>query len=201
VRRAAALAGVYRRGSGITPACAGSWWWWASSPAVVGITPACAGSMTVADRILVGIRDQPRKRGERWLKMSLPLPASGAPRRSRGAGGELAPQRRRAGITPAYAGSTVWTQTARQWRHGSPLHVLGAHTPAGVGEPVPAITPRAGSRSGTNSVGLWGGDHPRVRGEHSMNAAVSFSAAPRRAGAIQWVVRWMSVGRLIPPAQ
>ena len=156
--------------------------------AFCGIIPACAGSTQSLARGLQGPRDHPRMRGEHYSRLVCLSGRRGSSPHARGALVRLAQGLRRGGIIPACAGSTASLSPAQgcagdhprmRGEHkdssspstpsaGSsphtrgtlhldvPLHLVGGIIPACAGStpPWPGLRPP-------------GGDHPRMRGEHS----------------------------------
>ena len=155
---------------------------------LLGIIPACAGSTSWRIGVQGFLRNHPRMRGEHAIPGSRPSRASGSSPHARGT--LLAPRLPvgAQGIIPACAGSTCTPRPrlAPWWDHprmrgerkdssspstpsaGSsphtrgtlhldvPLHLVGEISPACAGStlPWPGLRPP-------------GGDHPRMRGEHS----------------------------------
>ena len=152
-----------------------------------GITPAYAGSTKGDYCKMDGLRDHPCVRGEHRRPKRAPSDTAGSPLRTRGAHERVYRRDRRAGITPAYAGSTRLRtgRSAWSWDHpcvrgehvslclagtimlGSPLRTRGALAEPLEPYPLLGITPAyAGSTTGPSSWGSASRDHPCVRGEH-----------------------------------
>ena len=154
-----------------------------------GIIPACAGSTQRCHGARQDVRDHPRMRGEHILPDTSHALSGGSSPHARGA--LDADQRRRvhAGIIPACAGSThPWRRLLRRWRDHPRMrgeHVslptdivpLMGSSPHARGAPMVRppylmtqgiISACAGSTSRRNCATCGSGDHPRMRGEHSL---------------------------------
>ena len=186
------------------------------------IIPAYAGS-TVAGCFAAKVeRDHPRIRGEHVPVDLADLLDPGSSPHTRGAhpGNGLSSFAER--IIPAYAGSTLMLEfrTRRMWDHprirgehgpmsslvgqrlGSSPHTRGARGASGArivrGGIIPAY---AGSTLGLSELGVTGGDHPRIRGEHSSRRSVMRpigGSSPHTRGARGGVRAEESVHRIIP---
>ena len=132
-------------------------------------------------------------RGEHEVPERPPPPSPGSPPHARGAPGRLVGSVSSDGITPACAGSTfcgrVVTSLCRdhprmRGEHhpifvvagaeaGSPPHARGARGDFAVSADAFGITPAcAGSTVGEFPIGSGVEDHPRMRGEHRLPAAL-----------------------------
>ena len=172
-----------------------------------GIIPACAGSTSAWSTGTGMTRDHPRVRGEhRHVSASRSSPRGSSPR-ARGAHQRRHRRQPARGIIPACAGSTRGGSPATGSSRDHP-RVRGEHGCShGWDSPPPGSSPRArgaqvrGTRIGAvggiipacaGSTGAgdadWGGggDHPRVRGEHSHALATmsrTLGSSPRARGA------------------
>ena len=140
--------------------------------------------------LLAVIQDHPRIRGEHPCLRALTIATLGSSPHTRGApqGRQIAHDQQR--IIPAYAGSTVepsemltaqkdhprirGEHVAPQYhkgRHaGSSPHTRGAHLAGGGGGVDVGIIPAyAGSTRSCSGLTCSTGDHPRIRGEHSLD--------------------------------
>ena len=152
------------------------------------ITPACAGSTRLVALEPPVRQDHPRLRGEHSPAALVQMSVTGSPPPARGALSVGEARHRIVGITPACAGSTPsWAcGIARSADHprlrgehmgelddlgvccGSPPPARGARAPYAVPPSTVRITPAcAGSTRHWSAAALNGGDHPRLRGEHS----------------------------------
>ena len=147
---------------------------------------------------------------------------SGSSPHTRGAPSAPASSRHRAGIIPAYAGSTEGETMSidmtpdhprirgehgskRNWPHdtpGSSPHTRGARIVGGDRGRLPRIIPAyAGSTPSTeDSTRAWT-DHPRIRGEHWSTTIVRVTAAgssPHTRGALPCRTGRTGVWRIIP---
>ena len=159
-----------------------------------GIIPACAGSTPRGCGGRTPRRDHPRLRGEhRTMSRAIvcsqgssPL-ARGAPTSEDGDGGDV-------GIIPACAGSTTTIHFVRDASRDHP-RLRGEHThPPPLPRRMPGSSPLArgalsrkdsrcdclgiipacaGSTGPRHSSHRWRGDHPRLRGEHSIDGYIS----------------------------
>ena len=175
-------------------------WRWGSSPhtrgALVsasgsgnkdGIIPAYAGSTEKSGLAPPNTRDHPRIRGEHYgVRLAITSPRGSSPH-TRGARHLDRRRLGRAGIIPAYAGSTRPAHRSRpgsgdhprirgeHWdgeievsdNEGSSPHTRGARIRAlCLCERLGIIPAYAGSTSGRRTCCAARGDHPRIRGEH-----------------------------------
>ena len=172
-----------------------------------GIIPACAGSTPpgLVASALTG--DHPRVRGEHRSPPASMRRTRGSSPRARGAHPASGSADVVAGIIPACAGSTP-RRAGRSvsWRDHPRVrgeHNSGPHVPGGTGGSSPRArgarsrarsvrSPRgiipacAGSTAPDGARAQAGGDHPRVRGEHSLAALTTLLAtgsSPRARGA------------------
>ena len=160
---------------------------WPGGPAR-GIIPAYAGSTHALGLRRRGDRDHPRIRGEHGRDGESGRSSTGSSPHTRGAPGSSSPARRRRGIIPAYAGSTLipcsratsssdhprirgehsgMLSPRTLWTGSSP-HTRGARHVLGRARvrlriiPAYAGSTRKDSRNDTRFP-----DHPRIRGEHT----------------------------------
>ena len=151
------------------------------------IIPAYAGSTARGTRMAYGRRDHPRIRGEHAVGVGHARTLDGSSPHTRGAPFGVHAHTQRAGIIPAYAGSTVRSPRAHATRRdhprirgehvngmcgfhsvsGSSPHTRGAQQSLQASRYRRRIIPAyAGSTSTAwTSLGPLG-DHPRIRGEH-----------------------------------
>ena len=156
---------------------------------IYGITPAHAGKSSLLLHNLLGSRDHPRTRGEKFGVMAGEAGAGGSPPHTRGkaAGSVPADQPRR--ITPAHAGKSNAKASSRRCTGGSPPHTRGKvrrhvrHTQK-LGSPphtrgkvdcdslfrnADRITPAHAGKSSQNvRLCRKAEDHPRTRGEKAV---------------------------------
>ncbi len=158
---------------------------------VHGITPACAGSTTSGCCRTARSADLPRLRGEHPRQGRLPGTPEGSPPPARGAHPVLPDVEGRPRITPACAGSTgmrlmpirvapdhprlrgehVARLGGDKGRYGSPPPARGARWWRWSDEALQGITPAcAGSTSRSCCRTRAAGDHPRLRGEHTISS-------------------------------
>ncbi len=153
-----------------------------------GIIPACAGSTLGMGNWCRFRWDHPRMCGEHKSMAFCVGTLRGSSPHVRGALVWSCPYCGHSGIIPACAGSTRYSTTGKQGRRdhprmcgehggvnnynnptlGSSPHVRGAHAMTGEKTQVYGIIPAcAGStRPNLDCPRLWGGDHPRMYGEH-----------------------------------
>ena len=153
----------------------------------VGIIPACAGSTLAHTAVQPKPWDHPRMCGEHRIRFPAHDCNSGSSPHVRGARPSRFPRRRRIGIIPACAGSTP-SETTSRWRYrdhprmcgehvtenysagqyeGSSPHVRGAHGHQDRPVPTPGIIPACAGSTGMAPPSCgFGGDHPRMCGEH-----------------------------------
>ena len=153
----------------------------------VGISPAYAGSTSRSSRRASWPREHPRIRGEHTVNIQSGTQSQGSSPHMRGAQYRRRDERRRVGIIPAYAGSTVVAMlpSGVQRDHprirgehfiaalvrfddlGSSPHTRGAPAPARrESEPQGIIPAYAGSTPSSIPARRLSRDHPRIRGEH-----------------------------------
>ena len=155
-----------------------------------GITPAYAGNTISMTSALNFCWDHPRIRGEYdELNHSSTSPA-GSPPHTRGILEDTANSIGKIGITPAYAGNTMWRccRATRPWDHprirgeytltpptgktfqGSPPHTRGIQMYQVSSLAFDGITPAyAGNTAQPAGYGTYPWDHPRIRGEYTKN--------------------------------
>ena len=162
-----------------------------------GIIPACAGSTCTLSCISCTLGDHPRMCGEHHDRYHNYLPSEGSSPHVRGAPHDATVALNPSGIIPAYAGSTIPTGAAPLWRRDHPRmcgeHVMPLRWPAfRVGSSphvrgaprhqwhhlrqqgiIPACAGSTFRASWTPSVPR---DHPRMCGEHSLDATVRVEA-------------------------
>ncbi len=85
-----------------------------------GITPACAGKRGYPPFPQPHGRDHPRVRGEKGALFESGGGIQGSPPRARGKARRQYQDRGHAGITPACAGKSAKSRTARRWRRDHP---------------------------------------------------------------------------------
>ena len=172
-----------------------------------GIIPACAGSTSGRPSRERPWRDHPRMRGEHADKVNQQVVDMGSSPYARGAQAFGRKSSSPAGIIPACAGSTQGSHHGRLFpgdhprmrgehlgrspevgvllgssphARGAPLRTRGRRAAAGI---IPAC---AGSTLRRRPVGVGGGDHPRMRGEHSTrlrSTALRAGSSPHARGA------------------
>ena len=162
------------------------------------ITPAYAGKSRPPVPMGVFIRDHPRIRGEKSLQSTPQCLESGSPPHTRGKalGGVLDIERR--GITPAYAGKSLFViyykrggedhprirgEKRTEYKHeilkrGSPPHTRGKVPATAMDLNELGITPAYAGKSRTSPI-RWrrAKDHPRIRGEKRM--AIQSRSSPQ----------------------
>ena len=159
---------------------------WPGGPAR-GIIPAYAGSTHALGLRRRGDRDHPRIRGEHGRDGESGRSSTGSSPHTRGAPGSSSPARRRRGIIPAYAGSTLIPcsratsssdhprirgehlhfLTSIPSKSGSSPHTRGAQRYAQSTYSLDRIIPAyAGSTRKDSRNDTRFPDHPRIRGEH-----------------------------------
>ena len=92
-----------------------------------GITPAYAGKSVSDHCQLVQLRDHPRVCGEKWMYTISSYQTEGSPPRMRGKGDIMALISVKDGITPAYAGKSIWEKLRILTRRDHP-RVCGEKT-------------------------------------------------------------------------
>ena len=105
-----------------------------------GITPAYAGKRILSGAATVKYWDHPRVCGEKFSSCRKPSSVPGSPPRMRGKGHRAGAARRRAGITPAYAGKRLFRSSGRPetWDHP---RVCGEKRDQNLDDPVPEGSP------------------------------------------------------------
>ena len=142
------------------------------------IIPAYAGSTPRVAGLGEGLGDHPRIRGEHPGRSRPPDGYGGSSPHTRGARelGLCVPGV--SGIIPAYAGSTAPVSVTPVSRCGSSPHTRGAQPAGTVAVAEFGIIPAyAGSTSCRCDSTTSAGDHPRIRGEHSVRKAVGAAGA------------------------
>ena len=187
-----------------------------------GIIPAYAGSTRrMRPRRRHGA-DHPRIRGEHGEVFRVPEAPVGSSPHTRGALHRRQAVRQAVRIIPAYAGSTrgprfrggrrgdhprirgehLYMLASASERVGSSPHTRGALVGEDRAEVVVGIIPAyAGSTGGPRSRRRLYGDHPRIRGEHSVSArscATVLGSSPHTRGAPPSHSPPMDTGRIIP---
>ena len=186
------------------------------------IIPAYAGSTSSNTASCRRARDHPRIRGEHYLRRHKGEKHAGSSPHTRGARPVGQRPRRDPRIIPAYAGSTRRPESATGcvpdhprirgehvfreiWlclQSGSSPHTRGAHSEApGRGETPGIIPAYAGSTKSLLAEGRGAGDHPRIRGEHTLRLLYiqsSLGSSPHTRGApvVVNIIDWS--GRIIP---
>ena len=151
-----------------------------------GITPACAGKTSVTNAGKPFVSDHPRMRGEDRSVWWLWLCVLGSPPHARGRLFNNKVSQSRLGITPACAGKTIFRPfrsratgdhprmrgeddqppVDKLAESGSPPHARGRRNVHHALAPEPGITPAcAGKTVMKTPIGVYTGDHPRMRGE------------------------------------
>ena len=166
-----------------------------------GITPAYAGKSSPPAGLRPRPRDHPRIRGEKAAAGRRCPAAQGSPPHTRGKESEIAQMLGRSGITPAYAGKSLFLKMRRQCRRdhprirgekysalmyrdgawGSPPHTRGKAVSSVSCCVSPGITPAyAGKSDVVHQPAGADGDHPRIRGEkfHSHTPLSQFPGSP-----------------------
>ena len=151
------------------------------------ITPAYAGTTYLGRDVAVSCRDHPRLCGDHPAYALNSCSIAGSPPLMRGPPVQYDDMGPKAGITPAYAGTTVDTETTglKGWDHprlcgdhighyvecihpiGSPPLMRGPRVHAIVVDILGGITPAYAGTTSTRAVaGRCSGDHPRLCGDH-----------------------------------
>ena len=151
-----------------------------------GITPAYAGKSLTIQKLSTLRRDHPRVCGEKSYSLAVLGAVSGSPPRMRGKENGINLPASNVGITPAYAGKSMYRTTETlccrdhprvcgektpssyfaRYRVGSPPRMRGKGEPGRLRLWVAGITPAyAGKSTRPFSSGHENGDHPRVCGE------------------------------------
>ena len=151
-----------------------------------GITPAYAGKSLLDCRQCIIAQDHPRICGEKPWRRFCAHWVRGSPPHMRGKAKKPPPMQTRKGITPAYAGKSLYfaPMICKAWDHpricgeklaalivldaraGSPPHMRGKGLAAGTWARWQRITPAYAGKSSCVSVQIlasW--DHPRICGE------------------------------------
>ncbi|SDP94094.1 hypothetical protein SAMN05421507_12328 [Lentzea jiangxiensis] len=182
--------------------------------------PACAGSTAASSPSARRRRDHPRVRGEHIARGTQRCRVTGPSPRARGARHPRRHRRLPAGTIPACAGSTpaMSRPSSTAWDHP---RVRGEHRPAwriSASRPGPSPRARGAQCLAQRGVALAGTipacagstpgrarrpprDHPRVRGEHTLNALcrlVAHGPSPRARGAPLHPLRTLLRLRTIP---
>ena len=187
-----------------------------------GIIPACAGSTSGRPSRERPWRDHPRMRGEHADKVNQQVVDMGSSPYARGAQAFGRKSSSPAGIIPACAGSTQGSHHGRLFpgdhprmrgehlgrspevgvllgssphARGAPLRTRGRRAAAGI---IPAC---AGSTLRRRPVGVGGGDHPRMRGEHapvSISRTALLGSSPHARGARGLASDAIRADRIIP---
>ena len=146
------------------------------------IIPAYAGSTSAAAPSCESREDHPRIRGEHQAELVAYLAQAGSSPHTRGALRACMPSIRRRRIIPAYAGSTFPSGPGG----GTFMRIIPAY---------------AGSTPGLVRCERPGGDHPRIRGEHSLFSSPSLAmdgSSPHTRGAHPGLGRGPHGRRIIP---
>ncbi len=187
-----------------------------------GITPACAGSSWASTSTTPKARDHPRMRGEQVTITRDRGDWEGSPPHARGAGHRLRAGVRRAGITPACAGSSPSPSPRRGSPRdhprmrgeqvsagldkvlpgGSPPHARGAGHNPNDDQSNGGITPAcAGSSLAPPRNSILHRDHPRMRGEqkgHTDSEIADGGSPPHARGAEPVAHRHLLVRGITP---
>ena len=186
------------------------------------IIPAYAGSTRAPPSASTRLRDHPRIRGEHLAKSLTEKLGGGSSPHTRGALDCRPEGRVLMGIIPAYAGSTPPAPKSRNtgrdhprirgehvdgwegagWARGSSPHTRGARGESGQDDSHGRIIPAyAGSTSDRSATAGSGGDHPRIRGEHTdplPETAPYDGSSPHTRGALRRRTRRCWPRRIIP---
>ncbi len=167
----------------------------------LGITPAYAGTTARGSKPALLCWDHPRLRGDHVYPLSNLHSPRGSPPLTRGPRWLTRQRSENRGITPAYAGTTTYNSRTRIYDEDHPrlrgdhsatvpaVRTYGGSPPLTRGPQVTnydntaytRITPAyAGTTVGVPAGRGGGGDHPRLRGDHYMNANafVSVTGSP-----------------------
>ena len=207
---------------GSSPHTRGAPWRASACRSGARIIPAYAGSTCLRGVIGPAGRDHPRIRGEHKGFPCLTYPTLGSSPHTRGARPPRESGRHPPRIIPAYAGSTSVACRSRALHEdhprirgehilrasialavrGSSPHTRGAHLSAPPLLPACRIIPAyAGSTHADPRPVSSGGDHPRIRGEHSMSfreVGTLVGSSPHTRGAPLASWPWTSGRRIIP---
>ena len=155
--------------------------------AYTGIIPACAGSTAPRRSSPSPTWDHPRMRGEHKIEGKSRKTDGGSSPHARGAPHFRPELAQDAGIIPACAGSTVGLRRVRGVGEGSSPHARGAlvqRVPRQVRDGI--IPACAGSTPCAPARRSRPGDHPRMRGEHTLcqpSAGEHAGSSPHARGA------------------
>ena len=167
-----------------------------------GIIPAYAGSTRARARIALSAPDHPRIRGEHAWPTFPSSDRNGSSPHTRGALRLPMAPRPRSRIIPAYAGSTVGWAAHQVKITGSSPHTRGALLwRLSHGCRFGIIPAYAGSTPSSESGFVYGRDHPRIRGEHTIdicNNNTFFGSSPHTRGARRRLVGEAPVSGIIP---
>ena len=168
-----------------------------------GITPAYAGKRTLFCLAGRRNRDHPRACGEKPRSAHQRARLWGSPPRMRGKEGRIAIWACMTGITPAYAGKSLYVGLNFAQTEGSPPRMRGKASLAQIEECNDGITPAyAGKRKASGRHQHCGEDHPRVCGEKKRTVADNVApqgSPPRMRGKERYFV-WQEDGTGITPA-
>ena len=147
--------------------------------------------------------DHPRIRGEHSPVDPSYSKHEGSSPHTRGARPVAWDAKAKAGIIPAYAGSTFMAPEIDELRPGSSPHTRGAHLMSSTDKTEARIIPAyAGSTHVLDRRRNRAGDHPRIRGEHRLKRARGFvheGSSPHTRGAHR-NFRFPAMARRIIPA-
>ena len=138
-----------------------------------GIIPACAGNTDFVVGFGVACEDHPRMRGEHRFFSNQYAAAQGSSPHARGT--PKCPNRHAGnrGIIPACAGNTSPWRCSNSSSCGSSPHARGTQEIIGHSSSLMGIIPAcAGNTQLLAELGTIYGDHPRMRGEHCVPAAM-----------------------------
>ncbi len=186
------------------------------------ITPAYAGSTVEPLCRSHRCRNHPRIRGEHGLNANALPAGTGSPPHTRGAPMPSHATKLSFRITPAYAGSTTWTDGIDEYLRdhprirgehlvatptgtglqGSPPHTRGALAIDRLEYVLHGITPAyAGSTHLTSYAIRHHPDHPRIRGEHITMPEPTWTfmgSPPHTRGALDETIDWTNSTRITP---
>ena len=191
-------------------------------PSGRGSSPHTRGALVFAYPTSIQDGDHPRIRGEHHAASLVSQSIHGSSPHTRGAPSVEGRLDARAGIIPAYAGSTAVAEMAqwRWWDHprirgehdvydmvtargrGSSPHTRGARLQLSNDHLVHGIIPAYAGSTGHDRLGRpRGKDHPRIRGEHQQNYSKLFTSpgsSPHTRGARPRCVHCPRSLRIIP---
>ena len=171
------------------------------------IIPAYAGSTPPGSRASSSRQDHPRIRGEHTIDDRRRILTNGSSPHTRGARSKSSARRGRGRIIPAYAGSTYKVEGGKKLRPdhprirgehmspqalpprvmGSSPHTRGALFVGDTARKLRRIIPAyAGSTECQPMQIMSAGDHPRIRGEHSVSwlqSSLHWGSSPHTRGA------------------